>query len=61
MRWSLTILALALVSGAHDEWKIVARINRQHPPGTQVAVFFDGRSTSPAEMATEVSPGYEHR
>ena len=24
-------------------------------------IFFDGRPASPAEIETEVSPGYEHR
>jgi len=51
----------AYSSGAHDEWNIFLRINRRRPLGEQVAVFFDGRPASPAEMETEVSPGYEHR
>jgi hypothetical protein len=51
----------AYSSGAHDEWNIFVRINRRRPLGEQVAVFFDGRPASPAEMETEVSPGYEHR
>ena len=48
-------------SGAHDEWNIARRINARRPIGEQVAVFFDGRAASPAEMEVEVSPGYEHR
>ena len=48
-------------SGAHDEWNIFVRINRRRPVGEQVAVVFDGRPASPAEMETEVSPGYEFR
>jgi hypothetical protein len=51
----------AYSSGAHDEWNIFVRINRRRPLGEQVAVFFDGRPASPAEMETEVSPGYEQR
>jgi hypothetical protein len=51
----------AYSSGAHDEWNIFVRVNRRRPLGEQVAVFFDGRPASPAEMETEVSPGYEHR
>ncbi len=31
------------------------------PLGEQVALFFEGRPASPAEMETEVSPGYEAR
>src|SRR5215469_2891926 len=47
----------AYSSGAHDEWNILVRINRRRALGDQVAVFFDGRPVSPAEMETEVSPG----
>jgi hypothetical protein len=48
-------------TGAHDEWNIFVRINRKRPLGEQIAMFFDGRPASPAEMETEVSPGYEAR
>ena len=51
----------AYSSGAHDEWNILVRINRKRSLGDQVAVFFDGRPASPAEMEAEVSPGYELR
>ena len=51
----------AFSSGAHDEWNILVRVNRRRPLGDQVAVFFDGRPASPAEMETEVTPGYELR
>jgi len=51
----------AFSSGAHDEWNIFVRINRRRTIGEQVAVWFDGRPASPAEMETEISPGYEHR
>lgn len=51
----------AYSSGAHDEWNIVVRINRKRPIGEQLAMFFDGRPLSPAEMETEISPGYEIR
>lgn len=37
------------------------KINRKRPLGEQVAMFFDGRPASPAEMEVEVSPGYEVR
>jgi len=39
----------------------LVRDNRRRPLGDQVAVFFDGRPASPAEMETEVAPGYELR
>lgn len=48
-------------SGAHDEWNIFVRINRRRAFGEQVAMYFDGRPASPAEMETEISPGYEFR
>ena len=51
----------AYSSGAHDEWNIFVKINRKRGLGEQVAVFFDGRPASPAEMETEISPGYEFR
>ncbi len=51
----------AYSTGAHDEWNIVVRINRKRPLGDQLAMFFDGRPASPAEMETEVGPGYEVR
>jgi hypothetical protein len=51
----------AYSSGAHDEWNIIVKINRKRPLGEQIATFFDGRPASPAEMETEVSPGYEVR
>jgi hypothetical protein len=51
----------AFSSGAHDEWNIIVKINRRRPLGEQIATFFDGRPASPAEMETEVSPGYEVR
>ena len=51
----------AYSTGAHDEWNIVVRINRKRPLGEQIAIFFDGRPASPAEMETEIAPGYEVR
>ncbi len=51
----------AYSTGSHDEWNIFVRINRKRALGEQVAVFFDGRPASPAEMETEVAPGYELR
>jgi hypothetical protein len=51
----------AYSTGAHDEWNIFVKINRKRPIGEQVAVFFDGRAVSPAEMETEITPGYEVR
>jgi len=51
----------AYSTGAHDEWNIVVRINRKRPIGDQLAMFFDGRPLSPAEMETEIAPGYEVR
>jgi len=54
-------LTSRFLSGAHDERNILVRINRTRSLGDQVAVFFDGRPASPAEMEAEVSPGYELR
>ena len=51
----------AYSTGSHDEWNIVVRINRKRGVGDQVAMFFDGRPASPAEMETEIAPGYEVR
>ena len=51
----------AYSKGAHDEWNIFVKINRRRALGEQVAVFFDGRPVSPAEMEVEISPGYEFR
>jgi hypothetical protein len=51
----------AYSSGAHDEWNIMVKVNRRRAFGEQIAVFFDGRPASPAEMETEISPGYELR
>jgi hypothetical protein len=47
--------------GAHDEWNIVVKINKKRGLGEQIAMFFDGRPASPAEMEMEISPGYEAR
>jgi len=51
----------AYSTGSHDEWNIVVRLNRKRGVGDQVAMFFDGRPASPAEMETEIAPGYEVR
>ena len=48
-------------SGAHDEWNAFVKINRKRRLGEQIAMFFDGRPASPAEMEVEISPGYEVR
>jgi len=48
-------------AGCHDEWNIFVRINNKRRLGEQVAVWFDGRPASPAEMVVEISPGYEVR
>ena len=47
--------------GAHDEWNIFVAINRRRAAGEQIAMYFDGRPLSPAEMETPISPGYEFR
>ncbi len=49
----------AYSKGAHDEWNLFVRINRKRGVGNQIACSFDGRALSPAEMETEISPGYE--
>lgn len=61
LRYCALRASSAYSSGAHDEWNIFVRINRRRPLVEQVAVFFDGRPASPAEMETEVAPGYELR
>jgi hypothetical protein len=52
---------VAFSKGAHDEWNLFVRVNRKRGVGEQVAMFYDGRALSPAEMETEISPGYELR
>lgn len=61
-----TKASVAFSDGSHDEWNIFVEINRRRRAesrtfglGEQIPVFFDGRSTSPAEMEMRVSPGYE--
>ena len=61
VRYYAVRASAAYSTGAHDEWNIFVKINRKRPLGEQVAMFFDGRPASPAEMDTEVSPGYEAR
>ncbi len=67
--------SVAWSKGAHDEWNIFVRINRKRALGDlglgdrglgdrgdlgeQIAMQFDGRALSPAEMETEITPGYE--
>ncbi len=48
-------------TGAHDEWNIAVRVNKKRRLGDQLSMFFDGRPLSPAEMETEIAPGYEVR
>jgi hypothetical protein len=61
LRYYALRASAAYSSGAHDEWNIVVRINRARPLGEQIAMLFDGQAVSPAEMETEISPGYEVR
>jgi ABC-type nitrate/sulfonate/bicarbonate transport system ATPase subunit len=61
LRYYAMRASAAYSSGARDEWNIFVRINRKRALGDQVAMFFDGRSASPAEMETEIAPGYEVR
>lgn len=58
-RFYLIRASVAWSKGAHDEWNIFVRINRRRGVGEQIPMFFDGRPVSPAEMETEVAPGYE--
>lgn len=51
--------SVAWSKGGHDEWNIFVRINKKRGVGEQIPMFFDGRAVSPAEMETEVTPGYE--
>jgi hypothetical protein len=51
--------SVAWSKGAHDEWNIFVRINKKRGVGEQIPIYFDGRAVSPAEMETEIAPGYE--
>jgi hypothetical protein len=51
----------AYSKGVHDEWNLFVKINRKRGVGEQIALYFDGRALSPAEMETEILPGYEKR
>ena len=61
LRYYAMRASAAYSAGAHDEWNIFVKINRKRTLGDQVAMFFDGRPASPAEMDTEIAPGYEVR
>jgi len=61
LRYYAMRASVAHSAGAHDEWNIFVRINRKRTLGDQISMFFDGRAASPAEMETEISPGYEVR
>jgi hypothetical protein len=61
LRYYALRASAAYSAGAHDEWNIFVRINRKRTLGDQIAIFFEGRAASPAEMETEISPGYEAR
>lgn len=58
-RFYLLRASVAWSKGAHDEWNIFVRINRRRGVGEQIPIYFDGRPVSPAEMETEIAPGYE--
>jgi len=58
-RFYLVRASVAWSKGAHDEWNVFVRINRRRGVGDQIPMYFDGRAVSPAEMETEVAPGYE--
>ena len=53
--------SVAYSKGAHDEWNLFVKINKKRGVGEMVPCFFDGRALSPAEMETEIMPGYELR
>jgi hypothetical protein len=61
LRYYAMRASVVFSSGCHDEWNIFVRINNKRRLGEQVAVWFDNRPASPAEMVVEVSPGYEVR
>ncbi len=54
----------AVSRGAHDEWNIVRSLNERRRAdarlgtGSQIAIFFDGRATTPADAEAPVSDGY---
>jgi hypothetical protein len=51
----------AYSKAAHDQWNALVRVNRRRHLGEQIGIYFDGRPVSPAEMETQVSPGFERR
>jgi hypothetical protein len=53
--------SVAYSKGAHDEWNLFVKINKKRGVGEQIPCYYDGRSLSPAEMETEITPGYEVR
>ena len=61
LRYYTMRASAAYSAGAHDEWNMFVKINRQRTLGDQIAMFFDGRPLSPGEMEVEISPGYEVR
>jgi hypothetical protein len=61
LRYYMMRASAAYSAGAHDEWNIFVKINRKRTLGDQIAMFFDGRAASPAEMEMEIAPGYEVR
>lgn len=62
LRPALTLVTLFLSTGISVGAEcIVVKVNRRRALGEQVAVVFDGRAASPAEVETETSPGYELR
>ena len=58
IRYYATRASSAFSSGSHDEWNLIVQINRVRPPVDQIAVYFEGRAASPAEMNTMATPGY---
>ena len=49
----------AYSKGAHDEWNIVTKFNRQRPIGADIAIYFDGSPIEPGDFGDEADLGYE--
>jgi hypothetical protein len=60
-----TKAGIAFSNGAHDEWNIFVKINRNRIATPNVGIsgtipcYFDGRPLTPLDMEREVAPGYE--
>jgi hypothetical protein len=67
LRYYALRASVAYSKGCHDEWNIFRLVNQnirsdpERSVGEQITMYFDGRALSPAEMETEITPGYQRR